>query len=797
MKDILIIDTPREGDKNLAEQLRASGYKVLDVNNAFRAAAALSQAKFDLILCSQELFFAKRSPLQNIILEDARHSKIIILQEEGQHLPPGRMNSRIIGLIQKPIQLQKLLEVISAKVHKVGFSGLLNDIDLTDYLQLLAMNGATKAFVIETEGGSQGVLVFSQGSLIYGSFRELRGAMAFHALMSLRRGRIVDKHLKRIPQRNIHKNLTQLLLEVHISQDETAEIVEDQQQDDFLLTKQIETPPHIPQEIYCVPPPRRLLSTPLLFSLLFCLFLGMGTAWLSLTFPQVRNITLDSITKIQQVLTGTAPLPDKQKTLEKIAKHSTGSIQLSQVVTMAANSRPLKKQEPPKKPAAQVLPLAAEATPAPQKSRPEIILRLHGSNTIGAKLMENLALAYLDQKYQGRDSMVSSGSGTVEKVVTISTDKGLMGIEISAHGSSTGFKDLLSESCDIGMASRRIKEKELVALADLGDLSKPSAEHVLGLDGIAVIIPRNNPLRSISMETIAAIFSGAIRYWEDVPGSKIKGHINVYARDHKSGTFDTFKGLVLKKSPLVAGAKRFESNAELSDDVSRDPRGIGFTGLPYVRQSKALAISDHGTSPIFPNFFTVATEDYPLARRLYLYLPQKLSNDLSRDFVEFCLGQDGQVVVNSSGFIDMGIRQFVAGIAFEEQDVQNRVVFQHYVEETRNKTRLSLNFRFLPNSIELDNRALRDLDRMVDFLKDKPMESVSLIGFADSKGEYQYNTDLALARSKVVWNELKSRGIPITSVISASEEMPVASNLTDSGRQKNRRVEVWIRLNRG
>jgi len=327
-------------------------------------------------------------------------------------------------------------------------------------------------------------------------------------------------------------------------------------------------------------------------------------------------------------------------------------------------------------------------------------------------------------------------------------------------------------------------------------MTASSAEHVLALDGIAVIVHKNNPIRSLSISTIASIFSGEITSWDEITDGKLTGHINVYARDQKSGTYDTFKGIVLKKTPLIATAKRFESNANLSDDVSKDRQGIGFTGLPYIRQSKSVSISDQGTVPIYPNFFTVATEDYPLARRLYLYLPPNTENTIAMNFVDFCLGTSGQLVVEKTGFIDLGIRSFVAALNVDEIPVQNKVIFQSYLEATKSKKRLSLNFRFHPNSIELDNRALRDLDRMVSFLKDRSIEGLTLIGFADNRGEYQYNTKIALDRAKVVRNELNSRGIPVTSTISASEELPVASNLHNKGREKNRRVEIWVQMNR-
>ena len=166
------------------------------------------------------------------------------------------------------------------------------------------------------------------------------------------------------------------------------------------------------------------------------------------------------------------------------------------------------------------------------------------------------------------------------------------------------------------------------------------------------------------------------------------------------------------------------------------------------------------------------------------------------DFVNFCLNASGQLVVEKTGFIDLRIRPFAAALNVDELPVQNKAIFQRYLDATKGMKRLSLNFRFHPNSIELDNRALRDLDRMVSFLKDRSIEGLTLIGFADNRGEYQYNTKLALDRAKVVRNELNSRGIPVTSTISASEELPVASNLHNKGREKNRRVEIWVQVNR-
>jgi len=808
---ILIIDEAGEQTRSTVTFLANSGYEVRVAENVFLAAAILRKRKFDLILCSQKLFIERKSPLQKIILEDTRHSKIILLQEPGENVPVSQQNSRIIGSIEKPVDLQKLLEVVSSKVHKSGFTGMVNDIDITDYLQLLAMNKKTKAFVVEGENG-KGVMVLHMGKLIYAAFGELRGDLAFHTLLSQRGGKIIDKNLKRIPQPNINKSLTQLLLEATTNSDESR-VVDSVPRNDFLVEDYQPEPEGISEPLFPEHVQQGQGKTMLFIGLAFLLLFGLvgGMAWKLSALMELKEKSITSqnqleVTKPSPLVFATTqetssappviqspqnsakripPLPMKSNGTQDETKSTQTEPYASHTSIQAATLQVETEKEKTKE----------MATTASQPL-PKILFRLHGSNTIGSKLAENLATDYLIHKLNGKDIVTLQGNNTEEKIIMGHTDQGPVGIEIHAHGSTTGFEDLKTGKCDIGMASRKIKDKEIVELASLGDMTAPSSEHILALDGIAVIVNKRNPLRSLNIETIAAIFSGKITDWKELSDGNFEGPINIYARDDKSGTYDTFKGIVLKKTPLISTAKRFESNAELSDDVSRDKLGIGFTGLPYIRQSKALSVSDQGTTPVYPNFFTVATEDYLLARRLYLYLPANSESPMAENFIDYSLTSSGQAVVDDTGFVDLNIRPFVANIDTDGLTIQNTLVFQHYLRETKDKKRLSLNFRFRKDSTELDNRALRDLDRMVEFLKKQPIESVSLIGFADSRGDYQYNTNLALERSKVVRDELKSRGIPLSAVISASEEMPVSSNITNIGREKNRRVEVWVQLDK-
>src|SRR6202034_3973637 len=92
-------------------------------------------------------------------------------------------------------------------------------------------------------------------------------------------------------------------------------------------------------------------------------------------------------------------------------------------------------------------------------------------------------------------------------------------IEIEGHGTATAFQDLAASRCDVGMASRRVRDDEVGDAAPLGNLASAASEHVIGLDGIAVIVNPANRVASLTTMQLAAIFSGAAGNWCDVGGT--------------------------------------------------------------------------------------------------------------------------------------------------------------------------------------------------------------------------------------------------------------------------------------
>src|SRR5262249_6271371 len=152
------------------------------------------------------------------------------------------------------------------------------------------------------------------------------------------------------------------------------------------------------------------------------------------------------------------------------------------------------------------------------------------------------------------------------------------------------------------------------------------------MDAITVLVNKNNPLGSITKQQLADVFSGKIADWSQIGGSA--GPIYLYAPDDNSGTFDTFKSIVLSPRPLSPRALRYEDATKLSDAVAADTNGIGIAGRSFVRSCKVLAIAEPGKKALMPDTFAVATGDYPLSRRLYLYTPSDPQNKWTRKFVD-------------------------------------------------------------------------------------------------------------------------------------------------------------------
>jgi outer membrane protein OmpA-like peptidoglycan-associated protein len=122
------------------------------------------------------------------------------------------------------------------------------------------------------------------------------------------------------------------------------------------------------------------------------------------------------------------------------------------------------------------------------------------------------------------------------------------------------------------------------------------------------------------------------------------------------------------------------------------------------------------------------------------------------------------------------------------------------VEVTRTENNeLKLN---IPNDISFDtgSAAIKPqlravLDPFANSLRDDPSARLMIVGHTDNTGSEAVNNPLSVERAQSVRDYLVTRGVAAARVETAGrgEREPVASNATEAGRAKNRRVEIFLR----
>ena len=431
-------------------------------------------------------------------------------------------------------------------------------------------------------------------------------------------------------------------------------------------------------------------------------------------------------------------------------------------------------------------------------TRSEVILRLEGSTSVGDKLAPALASEFLDKSLHasGVKTEVTQKKlpdGTSYQIFEIGgrIDGARKVIQIVSNGSGKSFTALAAQKADLGMSSRPYNSSDPAELSYLP--SSNGNEHVIALDGIAVIVNSSNRVSTLSLAQLKSIFTGGVTSWSEVGGTG--GHIHCYGRESTSGTFEMFRNKVVgSKGTLSAidSSDQYSDGKALVDKISSDPDGIGYVTFTQASGVRVVAVSDQGTMPLYPNALTVSTEDYVLTRRLYLYQPRD-SSKTAGDFIAFIQSQDGQAVVNSNDFVSLVPKVHDEPIPADAP--------ADYRAAVSGLGRLGVSFRFTSgngnlqgnNGYALDSLAQDNILRLKSYVEEHPNEELTLIGYTDSlRSVTRSNKDLSMDRAQSVAEELTRSGVTAR-VFGMGDELPVASNATPDGRAKNRRVEVWVR----
>ena len=237
---------------------------------------------------------------------------------------------------------------------------------------------------------------------------------------------------------------------------------------------------------------------------------------------------------------------------------------------------------------------------------------------------------------------------------------------IEGKGSASAPPALAEGTCSFGPMSRDWKPSEIDAFK--AKHGYPPTVVPVAIDMLAVFVHRDNPLKSLSLQQVDAIFSknrtgggkADIRTWGDLglEGEWKDKPISLYGRNASSGTYGYFKEFALFKGDFKPTVKEQPGSSAVVQAIASDKYAIGYSGIGYktadVRALPLAAQPDAAAvEPVAANAYS---GDYPLARFLYLSVNRKPSSPLDplrREFLRYVLSASGQGDVKKDGYLSL------------------------------------------------------------------------------------------------------------------------------------------------
>ena len=188
----------------------------------------------------------------------------------------------------------------------------------------------------------------------------------------------------------------------------------------------------------------------------------------------------------------------------------------------------------------------------------------------------------------------------------------------------------------------------------------------VAIDMLAVFVHKDNPLKSLSLQEVDAIFSknrtgGAkneIRTWGDLglEGEWKDKPISLYGRNATSGTYGYFKENALFKGDFKTSVKEQPGSSAVVQSVASDKYGIGYSGVGYrTADVRALPLAPkQGAAAISTEPKIAYSGEYPLSRFLYLsvnHKPGSTVDPLRGEFIRYVLSATGQAEVIKDGYL--------------------------------------------------------------------------------------------------------------------------------------------------
>lgn len=241
-----------------------------------------------------------------------------------------------------------------------------------------------------------------------------------------------------------------------------------------------------------------------------------------------------------------------------------------------------------------------------------------------------------------KGSISLAGSTSMEKLCEAMSESFMEkypDITVTAEytGSGAGIESLQAGSVDIGNSSRNLKDSELEAGA---------VENVVAIDGIAVIVDKDNTVTDLTSDDLAKIYKGEVTNWSELGGNDEA--IVVIGRENGSGTRTAFEEL-LELQDACKYAQELDSTGGVLAKVASTPGAIGYVSLDVVDDSVQAVKLDGAEA----SEESILAGNYKLSRPFVMATMGDISeqNDLVKTWFDYIGSDEGKNVITGLGLI--------------------------------------------------------------------------------------------------------------------------------------------------
>jgi len=246
------------------------------------------------------------------------------------------------------------------------------------------------------------------------------------------------------------------------------------------------------------------------------------------------------------------------------------------------------------------------------------------------------------KKADSTQTVSTDGSTSMEKVIGFLSEAymeehGNIKVTYNPTGSSSGIQAVSEGRCDIGLASRDLKEEEKADLTGT----------VVAIDGIGIIVNPDNPAADLTVEQVGKIYTGEIKNWKEVGGADAP--IVCIGREAASGTRDGFEEVTGTKDKCKY-SQELTSTGDVVQTVSGNPNAIGYASVAALNESvKAVRIEG-----VEPTTDAIQSGEYKVQRNFVLVTKKDASlSQAAQDFFDFATSSQADSLITKAGAVPL------------------------------------------------------------------------------------------------------------------------------------------------